>query len=72
MILSLENTSNRMIRMAQTELYHNRIIPMDEVLSKIDKLTREDMLETANELLGEESFLKLIIKSKNALLKIAA
>ena len=45
---------------------------MDEVLNKIDKLTREDMLETANELLGEESFLKLIIKSKNTLLKIAA
>jgi predicted Zn-dependent peptidase len=72
MILSLENTSNRMIRMAQSELYHNRMIPMDEVLNKIDNLTREDMLETANELLGEESFLKLIIKSKNALLKTAA
>ncbi len=72
MILSLENTSNRMIRMAQSELYHNRIITLDEALRKIDKLTREDILEIADELLSEDSFLKLIIKSKNALIKTAA
>ncbi|MFO7445072.1 MAG: pitrilysin family protein [Ignavibacteriaceae bacterium] len=72
MILSLENTSNRMIRMAQSELYHNRIKTTDEVIKNIDAVTREDIIELANDLLDENSFIKVIIKSKNALLKTAA
>ena len=72
MLLSLEGTSNRMIRMAQSELYYNRIKSTDEVIKSLDAVTREDLLETANELLDENSFIKLIIKSKNALIKSAA
>ena len=71
-ILSLENTSNRMIRMAQSELYHNRIKSTDEVLIKINSVTIEDIIETANDLLDVDSLFKIIIKSKNALLKTAA
>ncbi len=72
MLLSLESTSNRMIRMAQSELYFNKIRTTDEAIKRIDAVTAADVLETANELLPEESFVKLIIKSKNALLKSAA
>ena len=72
LILSLENTSNRMIRMAQSELYYNRIQTTDEVIKNIDAVTRENILDTANVLLDENTFIKLIIKSKNALLKSAA
>jgi predicted Zn-dependent peptidase len=71
-ILSLESTTNRMIRMAQSELYYNRIKNLDEVLKEIDSVTTEDILDISNELLQEDSFLKLIIKSKNTLLKWAA
>jgi predicted Zn-dependent peptidase len=71
-ILSLENTSNRMIRMAQSELYHNRIKSTDEVLNRIDKVTVNDVIGSANDLLDEDSLFKVIIKSKNALLKTAA
>lgn len=72
MILSLENTSNRMIRMTQSELYYNRIRTTDEVIKKIDQLTREDILGIANEVLCEDTFIKVIIKSKDTLLKSAA
>jgi predicted Zn-dependent peptidase len=72
LILSLENTSNRMIRMAQSELYYNRIKSLDEILEEIDSVTTEDILDISNELLKEDSFLKVIIKSKNTLLKWAA
>ena len=72
MLLSLESTSNRMIRMAQSELYFNRIKTTDEIIKSIDSVTVNDILEAANELLDENSFIKLIIKSKNALLKSAA
>ena len=72
LILSLENTSNRMIRMAQSELYYNRIKSLEEILKEIESVTAEDILEISNELLQEDSFIKVIIKSKNTLLKWAA
>lgn len=72
LLLSLENTSNRMIRIAQSELYFNRVISIDEVIKKIDAFTREDIIDLANEILMEESFIKLIIKSKDTALKSAA
>lgn len=72
LILSLENTSNRMIRMAQSELYHNRIESTEEILNKIESVTAEQIIETANDLLNEDFLFKIIIKSKNAFLKTAA
>jgi predicted Zn-dependent peptidase len=72
LLLSLEGTSNRMMRMAQSELYFNKIKSIDDAIKDIDAVTRENILEAANELLDEKSFIKLIIKSKNTLLKSAA
>lgn len=72
MLLSLESTSNRMFQMAQSELYFNRIKSTEEIIKNIDAVTRENILETANQLLDETTFVKLIIKSKNVLLKTAA
>ncbi len=71
-LLGLESTSNRMIRMAQSELYYNRIKSTDEEIKNIEAVTRANILETANEMLDENSCIKLIIKSKNNLLKSAA
>ncbi|MHB1688818.1 MAG: M16 family metallopeptidase [Ignavibacteriaceae bacterium] len=72
MLLSLESTSHRMIRMAQSELYFNKIKSTEEIIKSIDAVTRENILEAANQLLDENTFVKLIIKSKNVLLKSAA
>lgn len=72
LILSLEHTSNRMMRMAQSELYFNRIKSTEETIRKIDSITREDIIETANELLNEEELLKIMILSKKAQVKSAA
>ena len=58
--------------MAQSELYYNRIKSLEEILEEIDSVTAEDILDISNELLQEDSFIKVIIKSKNTLLKWAA
>lgn len=71
-LLSLENTSNRMFRMAQSELYYNRVKSTDEIIKNIDSVTREDILDLANELLDDSTFIKVIIKSKDTVLKSAA
>jgi predicted Zn-dependent peptidase len=63
MLLSLENTTNRMMRIANSMLYFNRIIPVDEYLNKIDKVSVAEIYELANELLDERKLVKVILKS---------
>lgn len=72
LILSLESTSNRMIRMAQSEIYFDKIKTVEESISKIETITANDILEIANELIDEKLFDKIIIKSQKTKLKFAA
>ena len=62
-ILSLESTTNRMMRIANSILYYDKVISVEEYLSKIDKITSEDVQRTANELLNESKLIKVILKS---------
>ena len=54
--LGLESTSNRMMRLARTELYHGRFVPITEVISKIEAVTAQDIHELAETLLAEQNF----------------
>lgn len=72
MLLSLENTSNRMIRIANSILYFNRVISIEEMVTKIDSITKEDILSQSHELLNENEMTRVIIKSKNVNAKNAA
>jgi len=71
-LLSLESTTNRMMRMANSMLYFGRIITIEEFLKKIDKVTAEDILETANEILDSNKLIKIVLKSSDDSIKIAA
>jgi predicted Zn-dependent peptidase len=62
-ILSLESTTNRMMRIASSILYYDKVISVEEYLSKIEKITVEDVQKTANELLNESKLIKVILKS---------
>jgi len=44
LMLSQENTSNRMTRLAKSELYFNRFVTLDELVENIDAVTAEDLL----------------------------
>jgi predicted Zn-dependent peptidase len=61
-LLTLESTSNRMMRMANLILNHKRIISVEEVIEKIDAVTAEEIKELANDLLRLENFTKVFIK----------
>lgn len=63
LIIGLENSSHRMITMAQSELYFNRIKSINEILKEIDSVTKEQVIEAANDLLAESSLVKIIISS---------
>jgi predicted Zn-dependent peptidase len=55
LVLGQESMSNRMSRMATSEIYHGRIIPVQEVIDAIMKVTAEDMMRVANELFVKEN-----------------
>ena len=62
-LLSMESTTNRMMRIANSILYYNRVIPVEEYLNNLDKITAEDVQKNANELLNENKLVKVILKS---------
>ncbi len=72
LLLSLESTTNRMIRMAQSELYFNRIKSVEEIIENINKVTANQIIELANVLFSDNNLVQIIIKSNNAILKSAA
>ena len=63
MLLSLESTTNRMMRIANSILYYDRVIPVEEYLAKIDRITSDDVQKAANELFNESKLIKVILKS---------
>lgn len=71
-LLSLESTSNRMIRMANLILNHGRIILVEEVIGKIDAVSADEIKVLAEELLRFENFTKVFIKPQTKLITTAA
>ncbi|HEX3073746.1 MAG TPA: hypothetical protein VHP30_09060 [Ignavibacteriales bacterium] len=61
-----------MFRIAQNEIYFDKNRTVDEVISQIDAITAEDILEIANELLDEKTLSKITLKAKNNSIKSAA
>ncbi len=49
MLMSLESTFNRMARMAKGMLYYGRIIPLEEIIEKVDAVSAEGMQQAAQE-----------------------
>lgn len=52
-VLSLEGMSSRMMRMSRNELTHQRDIPVEETLAKIDAVFNAQIMELANRILDE-------------------
>ena len=61
MMLSLENTSNRMMRLGSNELFYNKFYPVDEIIRKIDAVTVEEVHAVAAQLLKPEMFSTVVI-----------
>ena len=67
-ILSMENTSNRMIRMAQSELYYGKVKTLDETIKEINSVSIKDISDSANEFLDPKSLSKLFVKPTKLLI----
>jgi len=56
LVLGLENTSNRMNRMAKHELLLGRYISVDETIAEINKITAAQVRDLANKLFRRDKF----------------
>ena len=53
-LLGLESTENRMTKLARDEIYFNRTVPVEEILSAIDSVSGRDVRQTAEEVLNRD------------------
>ncbi|MBN2309783.1 MAG: insulinase family protein [Candidatus Hydrogenedentes bacterium] len=49
LLMSLERTFNRMVRLAKSMMYHGRIVPIEEVVAGIDAVTEAEVQQLACE-----------------------
>lgn len=54
LMLGLESTSNRMTRLGRNELLLRYVTPLDEIVEKIESVTKEDILAVADTVLRPE------------------
>ncbi|MCX6168720.1 MAG: pitrilysin family protein [Ignavibacteriales bacterium] len=75
MLMSLESTTNRMLRIAQSVIYFNKIKSVEETVKHIQSVTAKDIQEMSNELFYSSNkfenggLTRVILSSKNLLLK---
>ncbi|MCK4778255.1 MAG: insulinase family protein [Actinomycetia bacterium] len=50
LVLSLESSSARMSRLGKSELIYKEIISIDELIKRVEKVTREDIVRVASDL----------------------
>lgn len=65
MILGLESTNNRMMRMANSILYFNRIITIEEQIERIKSVTADDIISISKWILNEDEYSKIFVRSNN-------
>ena len=61
LLLSQENTSNRMMRLAKSELYFDRFVTLDELVENIDTVTSEQILEFSKEFFDQKYFMEAVL-----------
>jgi predicted Zn-dependent peptidase len=61
LMLSQENTSNRMTRMAKSEIYFNRYVTLDELVENIDAVNSEDLRTFSEEFFNPEMYSETLL-----------
>jgi predicted Zn-dependent peptidase len=65
LMLASESTDNQMVRTAQNEIHFGREIGLEEVLEEIEKVTRDQIINLANELFQKNQMVLTILGPLN-------
>lgn len=72
MLMGLEGTTNRMLRIAQSMIYFNKVKTVEETIRHIKAVSTKDIVEISNELFENGALTRVILSSKNFLMHKAA
>lgn len=72
MLLSLESTTNRMLNIAQSMIYFNKIRSNENTIKKIREVSATEIRELANELFEAGALTKIVLSPKNIFMYKAA
>lgn len=61
LLLSLESMSNRMTRLAKSEIYFNRFVTLDELVQKIDEVQADEIQEFSRDFYDSNSFSEALL-----------
>ena len=67
LMLSLESTTARMSNLARQEMYYKRFFSMDEIIDRIQAVTKEDIITSANEFFQPGSIAVTVLGNLNGL-----
>jgi predicted Zn-dependent peptidase len=60
MVLGLEDSASRMTRIGKSELVYGDVLPVDELLHRVEAVTRDDVAELAAYLLQQPRCLTVV------------
>lgn len=61
MLLAMESPRHRMSRMARNEMYFGRLIPTDEVIAEMERVTLPDVLRVANQIFDTQRMTMTVV-----------
>ncbi len=67
LMLSLESSTARMSNLARQEMYYDHFLSMDEIINRIQAVSAEDLLRSANELFQPELIAVTVLGNLNGL-----
>jgi len=67
LMLSLESSTARMSNLARQEMYYDRFSSMDEIIQRIQAVTVDDLLQSANELFQPQLIAVTVLGNLNGL-----
>jgi predicted Zn-dependent peptidase len=65
LLLSQESTSNRMTRLAKSEIYFGRFVTLDELVSNINTVTSADLLKFSESFFDPTVFSETVLLPEN-------
>ncbi|MFC5179041.1 M16 family metallopeptidase [Nocardioides taihuensis] len=60
LVLGLEDSGSRMSRIGKAELVYDELLSLDDVLERVDAVTREEVAELAAEIFGQPEILAVV------------
>jgi predicted Zn-dependent peptidase len=67
LMLSLESSTARMSNLARQEMYYDHFLGMDEIIDRVQAVTLEDVIQTANEMFKPEAIAVTVLGNLNGL-----